>query len=192
MFDLAEEAFDEVAFFVDVAVVRDRRRARGCGWYDRLSPEGQICPDPVGVICLIGDDVLGREAFNQGFGLRAVVDLAGSEKKADRIAERIDGDVDLGAQPAARAAERLNVGPPFPPAACWCARTIVASMMRCSRSGSSLKASRMRDHTPRLAQREKRRNTEFHGPNVSGKSRHGAPVRASQSTDSTNKRLSAP
>jgi hypothetical protein len=50
----------------------------------------------------------------------------------------------------------------------------------------------MRDHTPRLAQREKRRNTEFHGPNVSGKSRHGAPVRASQSTDSTNKRLSAP
>jgi hypothetical protein len=45
--------------------------------------------------------------------------LTASEMKADRIAERIDGGVDLGGQPALAAADGL-VGPGFlgAPAAC--------------------------------------------------------------------------
>ncbi len=36
-----------------------------------------------------------------------VVDLAASQMKAERIAERIDQGMDFGAQPAARAPDRL-------------------------------------------------------------------------------------
>ena len=44
----------------------------------------------------------------------------------------------LGAQAAARAADRLIFRPPFfAPAACWCARTMVESTIRYSKSGSS-------------------------------------------------------
>jgi hypothetical protein len=166
--------------------------SRDFGRDDRFGAESEESPDAIGVVGAVSKHMLGREPVDQGFGLRAVVDLTWRKDQAERIAKSVDGDMDFGAQPAARAADRLRLNPPFPPAACWCARMIVASMMRCSRSGSSLSAARMCDQTPRLAQRENRRNIEFQWPNVSGRSRHGAPVRASQSTASTNNRLSAP
>jgi hypothetical protein len=50
----------------------------------------------------------------------------------------------------------------------------------------------MRDQTPLLLQREKRRKTEFHSPNSAGRSRHGAPARPSHRTPSTKRRLSSP
>ena len=40
-------------------------------------------------------------------GADQIVSLATGQVEADRIAERIDQSVDLGAQPAARAADRL-------------------------------------------------------------------------------------
>ena len=58
------------------------------------------------------------EAVDQGFGLRAVVDLAGRRDQSQWVAESVDGDVDLGGQAAARAPDRLILKPPFPPAAC--------------------------------------------------------------------------
>jgi hypothetical protein len=50
----------------------------------------------------------------------------------------------------------------------------------------------MRHQTPLRLHRLKRRNTLFHSPNTSGKSRQGEPVRTIQSTPSTNIRLSLP
>jgi hypothetical protein len=181
-----------VAFFVEVFVVEDRLGAVAF-WRDhRLGPEGKVGAEPINIIGLIGNDVLGDKAVDQCLGLRAVVDLAGREDKAQRVAEGVDGDMDFRGRAAARAADRLNLGPPFPPAECWCARTIVASMMTLSRSGSSLTCSRIRDHTPLLHQREKRRKTEFQAPNSAGRSRHGTPVRPIQRTPSTNLRLFSP
>ena len=49
-----------------------------------------------------------------------------------------------------------------------------------------------RSHTPFCAHRQKRVYTVYHLPNSSGRSRHGAPVRATHNTPSTNKRLSSP
>ena len=170
MLDLVDEAFDEMALLVKLLVVRDRLASVYFGWDDRLGAESEVRPDPVDVVCLVGNDVLGHKAVDQCFGLRAVVDLAGREDEAQRIAEGIDGDVDFRGRATARAADRLSLGPPFPPAECWCARTIVASMMTLSISGSSLTRSRMRDHTPFFPQREKRRKTEFHSPNSAGRS----------------------
>ena len=46
------------------------------------------------------------------------MDLPCREQEAKRIAERINGYVNLGAQPATRAADRLFESPPFAPAAC--------------------------------------------------------------------------
>jgi len=53
-------------------------------------------------------------------------------------AEGVDGNADLRAKAAARTPDRLIFTSPFlAPAACWCARTMVESMIRCSRSGFS-------------------------------------------------------
>jgi hypothetical protein len=50
--------------------------------------------------------------------LRAVVDLACRGDQTQRVAQSIDGDVDLGGQATARAPDRLILTPPFAPAAC--------------------------------------------------------------------------
>src|SRR6185312_15548158 len=69
---------------------------------------------------------------------------------------------------------------------------MVLSTIRYSKSGSSDIASKMRRHTPLQLQRLNRRNTLFHSPKASGRSRHGEPVRTIHSTPSTNMRLSRP
>jgi len=78
------------------------------------------------------------------------------------------------------------------PAACWWARTIVLSRNTSSKSASSHNVANSVCQPPLSDQRAKRLNTLFHGPNSAGRSRHGAPVLAIQSTASINKRLSAP
>jgi hypothetical protein len=80
--------------------------------------------------------------------------MAGGENEADRAAEPPDGEMDLGAQTAARAAEGLIFRPPFfAPEACWWALTTVESMTRYSKSGSSDIASKMRNQMPLRLQR---------------------------------------
>ena len=54
--------------------------------------------------------------------------LPGREPDATRVAERVDGEVELGRETAARAPDGLSFSPFFPPALCWWARTMVASM----------------------------------------------------------------
>ena len=85
--------------------------------------------------------------------------------------------MDFGREAAARAAERfLFLIPPFTPAACWCARTIVESMACSSSAGGPREASvsNAASQTPSLLQREKRTKTEFQLPYRSGISRQGA------------------
>src|SRR5947209_1899226 len=126
---------------------------------------------------------------DQRLGLGDVGRLARRQEELDRVAEGVDQDVDLGAESAPGTAEGLAPLPPFFPAACWCARTTVLSMIIHSRSGSC-SASKTRCHTPFLAQRSNRFQTEPQGPNRSGRSRQGAPVLAIQRTALTNRRLS--
>ena len=193
MFDLVDETFDEVAFLVELGIVRDGLGAgavRGDRGVDVV--RAQVRSEGIGVEGLVGDQDLGGQAADERFGLGDVVRLAGGETNAQRIAERIDGDVQLGAQPPARAPDGLILSPPFAPAACWWARTMVESSMTYSKSGSSAKALKRLSHTPAFDQREKRRKVLFQAPTSAGKSRHGAPVRATHSTDSTNRRLFRP
>ena len=130
-----------MAFLVEFGIVRDGLGAgavRGDHGADVVL--AQVRPEGIGVEGLVGDQDLGRQAADERFGLSDVVRLTGGETNAQRIAERIYGDVQLGAQPPARAPDGLISSPPFAPAECWWARTMVESSMTYSKSGSSAKA----------------------------------------------------
>src|SRR5215216_5384953 len=153
----------------------------------------QVRAKAVRVESFVAKDVLSRQTGDQRLGRGRLVRLAGGVEQTQHIAESIDGDVDFRAQAATRSPDRLFLNPPFPPAACWCTRMIVPSMMMASKSGSSsARAAMMRSHTPALAQRRKRLNTLFQLPKQGPRSRHGAPVRAIHTMASTKSRLSSP
>ena len=79
----------------------------------------------------------------------------------------------------------LARSPPFAPWPCRCTRTMVASTMAYSMSGSPLTASNRRTKTSAFTQSRKRLNTVFHLPKCSGKSRQGLLVRTIHKTAST-------
>ena len=116
--------------------------------------------------------------------------LALAQHHSDGQPYSVATEVDLGAEPAPRTAEGVTLNPPFSPAAQRCARTMVLSII-CSMSRSpplSASACRMTSHTPERHQRRYCRQTEFQLPNWSGRSRHGAPVRQTQSAPSNTRR----
>ena len=110
----------------------------------------------------------------------------------ERIAVEVGLEVDFGREAAARAAKSLILSPPLAPAPCWWTRMIVPSIITYSKSGSPDNASKIESKTPFCAHRRKRRKTEFQLPKPDGRSRHGAPVRATHKTASTKSRLSVP
>jgi hypothetical protein len=61
----------------------------------------------IGVVGLIGDQRIGLHVWQECIGASQIMGLATGQMKAGGIAERIDPCVDLGAQSAARAADRL-------------------------------------------------------------------------------------
>lgn len=99
----------------------------------------------MGIIGLVRNDGLCGRVLEQDIGTFEVVCLSRREVNAARIAQRIDRGVYLGAQAAPAASNGLLVGiPPFAPALCWWARTMVESIMAYSLSASSAKASKSR------------------------------------------------
>ena len=78
--------------------------------------------EAVGIIGAVGKDGTRAVALDEVLGASDVVFLAWSGDQAQWIAQSIAGGVQLGAQPAARAAKALGMSPPFDlaaPAACW-------------------------------------------------------------------------
>ena len=113
--------------------VGSRRDHRG------LARGGQRLKDArVGVERLVGDQRVGLHRGQQVVGPFQVVCLAAGQEEADRVAQRVDQGVDLGAQPAARASDRLVLAGFFSaPALCWWARTMVLSIIAYSLSASA-------------------------------------------------------
>src|SRR5258707_12566006 len=97
----------------------------------------------IGIIGGGGEDMLGGQSVDEGMGLRDVVALTAGEGETHRQAQAAHRHVDLAGQAATRASNGLIFCPPFAPAACWCARTMVGSMVRYSNAGSSARASEM-------------------------------------------------
>src|SRR6516162_10177901 len=102
--------------------------------------------------------------------------LPGRQEEGQRIAEGIDHGMDFRAQPAFAAPDRL-VFIVFFWALCWCARTMVLSIIAYSLSASAASISKIFFQTPLLAQRENRVWILIGSPKRSGRSRQGIPAR---------------
>lgn len=118
MFDLEEEALDEIALAIEGVVARYLRRCfpRRDDWNSVLGTDSLA--QSFGIVALVAKNVFRRDVGDEGFGLGMVARLPWSQDEAQRIAEGIDDGMDLGGQSAARAADRTSFRPPFLPAAC--------------------------------------------------------------------------
>ena len=79
---------------------------------------GEVRAKVVSVVAFVGDQTDQREPFDQGLRLCGFMHLSGGEDHPQRMSERINRDVNFGAQAAARAPNVLIMNPPFAPAAC--------------------------------------------------------------------------
>ena len=109
LFELGEEVLDQMPGLVEVFVKGARCRPGLPRWdHGCLAGVSQRLEYPlVGIERFVGDERLGLKVGQQGIGSGQIVLLTASEMKAGRIAERIDGGVDLGGQPALAAADGL-------------------------------------------------------------------------------------
>src|SRR5262249_23108286 len=178
-------------------MLRDRIQSVTCGLIAVGSRARcrQVVANIVAVITLVAEEAVRIDVmqFHQRIVGFALLRSPAGHVESQRIALGVRAEMDFGREAATRAAERfLILIPPFTPAACWCALTMVASMA-CSLSAGGprlAKVSNAASHTPSLLQRVKRTKTEFQLPYRSGMSRHGAPVRRTQRIPLTVRRLS--
>jgi len=109
LLEFGEEVLDQVARFIEMPIEPAGHPSVGLGRnHGGFALGNQRLDDPfVGVECLFGDQHLGLHVRQKVVGTDQIVRLATGQVEADRIAERIDQGMDLGAQPAARAPDRL-------------------------------------------------------------------------------------
>src|SRR6185437_3286482 len=170
LLEQVDEPLDLLAFLVQMFVIIARHFPVLLGRDHRLRPLPlRRRHDRVAVERLVGNERPRLVPLHQWLGLGDVRLLAPRQDELDRVAQSAHEDVDLRAEPATGAAQRLIVVYPFfsAPAACWCARTTVLSMIIHSRSGS-WRTSKTRSHTPFLAHRSNRFQTEPQGPTARG------------------------
>ena len=112
-FELGEEVFDEVSSLVEFLVVFALHISICFGWNDgEFSGLLQGFEYPfVGVEALIGEDRLGLEWRQQHIGSVQLAGLALGKMEAGRVAERIHGGVNLGAQTTFAAPDGLRLAP---------------------------------------------------------------------------------
>ena len=109
LLELAEEILDEVARLVGILVETALDLAVALGWdHDRLSPCQQGFDYPfIGIEGFVCQQGLGRHAGQQRVGAFQVMGLARRQNEVQRIAQGVDQRMNLGAQPAFAAPDRL-------------------------------------------------------------------------------------
>jgi hypothetical protein len=109
LLDLGEEVFDQMARRIKRSVILARRAPVGSRRDHRGLAGGcqRLNDARVGIERLVGDQRIGLDRGQQVVGPDQVVCLAAGQEEADRVAQRVDQGVDLGAQSAARVSDRL-------------------------------------------------------------------------------------
>jgi len=103
-----EESLDEIALAVEDEVARRRRLTVGFGRDHRIDVSlGKSVAERIGVVCLVSDQRLRIDSFEQRLRASQIVNLTWREHYIDGIAERIDEDVNLGGQSSAGSADGL-------------------------------------------------------------------------------------
>lgn len=142
LLDLADEALHQMSFLVEMRIIGVWLAAPCARRYHGERPTLEYRSEEVtGVVRAICDHIRTRETGDEPLRLGHIVCFSSCQRKAQRVAERIDTDMDLGAEPAAAPSQRLGRMPTVflgAPAAEGWARTMVLSRIRCSRSGSVL------------------------------------------------------
>lgn len=112
MFDPTEEAFDEIALFVELAIEDAASSSGDAARDDRDSARsGGGIERTLSIIALVCKDEARADTLEQWFDLGDVVALAAGQQDPHRKPERIGDDMDLGAQSALGAAERVSFSP---------------------------------------------------------------------------------
>ena len=113
MFDLIDEALDQMAFLIQMFVVVPPLSAAGMGWNHRnRATVHNHFEQIIRVVRPVADDVVDSQTVGeQGVCLRYIMPLAAGQQKAERIAQAIYADVDFGAESAATPSERLRCLP---------------------------------------------------------------------------------
>jgi hypothetical protein len=164
---LVEPLGEEVRPVLGVAAIRDDRA-------DAPATGGGAVG--FGIVALVGDDAARGHVRADGeerLELPAVARLVAGEVEVERIAGKVALEVDLGAEPAARAAERLPLLPPFAPAAETWARIEVLSNI-CTTPAVRLQSAsawKNASNVPVCDNRQNRFQTLFQGPNSAGSAR---------------------
>jgi hypothetical protein len=151
----------------------------------------QICrleKDFVGVVTSVRQQMLSRKTVNQGYCLLTICCCTLCNNSPDRHTMRIHGQMQFWVEPPF--VRLMSWLPPLAPVAWGCTLQWLASIMSHLKSGSSIKVSSSRSHTPLSRQRMKRRCVLLQPPKSGGRSRHGAPVRMTQKTALMKRRLS--
>ena len=109
LLEFAEEILDQVALFVEFSIELAGRRAVWSrrdygGFASRRQP---VEDTAIGIKGAIGDQQVGGHMRQQRINPSQVVRLSRRQQKAQRITERVDQRMDLGAQTAAAAAKGL-------------------------------------------------------------------------------------
>lgn len=143
MLDLVNEALDQVPLLVEVGVIGTLLAAVFSGWnhWNRFLLKNEVY-EAVEIVAAVGNDMVTKTVGQQCFCLREVVSVSAGEENVQWISQCVNDYVNLGAESAPTATERLRLLATLfwgAPAAHGCARTIVLSGMTLSMSASSLK-----------------------------------------------------
>ena len=132
VFESREAAFDAVSLFIEVFIVLALLLAIGFRRDDRDGTHRfDMLDDRIGVVALVGQHVLGRSLSQQDDGLRAVVHLPCGHGEVHRQPPLVGQQMDLRGQASSGTPQSLVLAPFLRPvAACWCARTMVESIIR--------------------------------------------------------------
>jgi hypothetical protein len=130
VFDLVEEALDQVTLTIEFVPDRALPTAVALGGDVRCGAVlAEQLEDGFGVVATIGDGIAGRpETVDERRHGRFVGGMSWAQDMPERQAPDIDDRVDLARQSSTRTTDGVIRTPFFPPAACWCARTMEESI----------------------------------------------------------------
>ena len=110
--DLCEVVFHHVSPFVDLGIVVALHRSVCLGRNDsRGTSRVEVLQQPIRVKCLVCEQRIKCDIFDQGCNTFHVVSLAWQQKEAYEIAKGINQSHDLGCQPATETSYGMRLSP---------------------------------------------------------------------------------